>query len=95
MNLEAELLHLKRRVEDLEGVVNTLAAQFRAVHAELIALKSETARRFDEADGQMNRIVSRLDTANSQVWSLRDDLPSIFRRALEDWGRGQLGTVEK
>jgi hypothetical protein len=84
MDVETELKHLKQRVDDLEGVVNTLAGQFRAVHPELIALKAETSRRFDAADGLMARIVSRLDTVNSQVWSLRDDLPMLFRRALKD-----------
>lgn len=84
MDFEAELKHLKQRMDDLEGIVNTLAGQFRAIHPELIALKNETSRRFDAADGHMARIVSRLDTVNTQVWSLRDDLPMLFRRAMQD-----------
>jgi outer membrane murein-binding lipoprotein Lpp len=82
MDIEAELLQLKRRVDDLEGAINVLAGQVRAVHPEVVALKSETTRRFDAADGQMNRLLQRLDTMNSQVWSLRDDLPSLIRQAI-------------
>lgn len=91
MDIEAELRHLKRRVDDLEGVVNDLTGQFRAIHPELMALKSETARRFDVADGQMVRIVNRLDSVNTQVWSLRDDLPLLFRRALDERDRRVAG----
>jgi len=91
MDIEAELKHLKRRVDDLEGVVNELTSQVRSIHPELIALKSEAARRFDVADGQMARIVNRLDTVNTQVWSLRDDLPLLFRRALEERDRRVAG----
>jgi hypothetical protein len=87
MDIEAELKHLKRRVDDLEGVVSDLAGQVRAVHPELVALKSETTRRFDVADGQMARIVHRLDSVNTQVWSLRDDLPMLIRRAFDDHER--------
>jgi outer membrane murein-binding lipoprotein Lpp len=86
MDIEAELLQLKRRVDDLEGAINVLVGQVRAVHPELLAFKTEAARRFDAADGQMNRVLQRLDTLNSQVWSLRDDLPSLLRQALASPG---------
>ena len=88
MDLEAELAQLKRRVDDLEGAVNVLAGQVQATRPELIALKTETMHRFDVADGQMGRIVSRLDTMSTQVWSLRDDLPLILQKALSASGRG-------
>ncbi len=87
MDIEAELKQLRRRVDDLEVVVNDLAGQVRAVHPELVALKSEATRRFDVADGQMARIVHRLDNVNTQVWSLRDDLPLLIRRAFDDRDR--------
>lgn len=89
MDLEAEVLQLKRRVDDLEGAVNVLAGQVQATRPELIALKAETMRRFDAADGQMGRIVQRLDTMNTQVWSLRDDLPILLRKALAEAGGGR------
>lgn len=84
MDIEAELLQLKRRVDDLEGAINILTGQVRAVHPELLALKAEATRRFDLTDGQMNRVIQRLDTVNDQVWSLRDDLPALIRRALAE-----------
>lgn len=84
MDIEAELLQLKRRVDDLEGAINVLTEQVRAVHPEVLALKNEAIRRFDAADGQMDRVLKRLDTVNAQVWSLRDDLPVLLRKALAD-----------
>lgn len=84
MDIEAELLQLKQRVEELEGAIGVLAKQVGAVHPELLALKAEATRRFDLADGQMSRVVQRLDTVNDQVWSLRDDLPALLRRALAE-----------
>ena len=83
MNFEAELEHLKRRVDDLEGAVSVLSGYLRSGHPELLALKGETSRRFDLADSQMARIVQRLDFMNTQVWSLRDDLPSLLRQAID------------
>jgi len=83
MDFETELKHLKQRMDDLEVIVNSLAGQVRAIHPGLVALRNEAERRFDVADGQMARIVSRLDTVNTQVWSLRDDLPTLFRQAMQ------------
>ncbi len=82
MDWEAELKQLKRRVDDLEGAVNVLAGQYRSVQPDVADLKLETMRRLDMAERQLDRIVSRLDTVNSQVWSLRDDLPTMLRDAL-------------
>lgn len=84
MDIEAELLQLKRRVDDLEGAINVLAGQVRAVHPELLALKAEATRRFDLTEGQVNKVLQRLDTVNDQVWSLRDDLPTLLRTALKE-----------
>jgi hypothetical protein len=39
----------------------------------------------------MARIVSRLDTVNTQVWSLRDDLPMLLRRAMQTRSPGEPG----
>ncbi|MGE0765899.1 MAG: hypothetical protein AB7L90_05510 [Hyphomicrobiaceae bacterium] len=83
MDFEAELKHLKRRMDDLEGIVNAVAVQFRAIHPELAALKAETSRRFDAADDAIARIANRLDSVNTQIWSLRDDLPILLRQAMQ------------
>ena len=87
MDLEAEVLQLRRRVDDHEGAVNVLAGQVQATRPELVALKTEAMRRFDAADGQMGRIVQRLDMINTQVWRLRDDLPALLRKALSETDR--------
>lgn len=84
MDIEAELAQLRRRVDNLEGAVSALAGQLHAAQPALQALKAETIKRFEAADGVMNRIVQRLDTMNTQVWSLRDDLPVLLKRALID-----------
>jgi hypothetical protein len=46
-------------------------------------MRSETGQRFDAADSNLQRMVQRLDTMSTQVWSLRDDLPELLREALE------------
>ena len=86
MDVETEITDLKRRVGDLEGAVNVLTGQMSKVHPELVALTETTGRRFDQVDGLVGRAVARLDTLNTQVWSLRDDLPHLMAEAL---GRAQ------
>ncbi|MGE3918227.1 MAG: hypothetical protein AB7F78_21245 [Hyphomicrobiaceae bacterium] len=81
MDVDAELKLLKSRVDDLESAVKVLTGQLRSVQPDLIELRSETGRRFDAVDVHMQRVVQRLDSVNLQVWSLRDDLPDILRRA--------------
>ena len=82
MDIEAQIQDLKRRVGDLEGAVNVLAGQFGKVHPALVALSDTTGRRFDHVEQLMLRAVERLDTANTQVWSLRDDLPHLVASAM-------------
>lgn len=82
MDIETEILDLKRRVGDLEGAVNVLTGQLRDVHPNLVSLHSQTTERFDVVETLMGRIVSRLDDVNLQVWSLRDDFPTLVSEAL-------------
>lgn len=82
MDIDTEIENLKRRVIDLEVAVHALSGQFRSLQPELQALKAEATRGFDATDIKMDRIVQRLDTMNTQVWSLRDDLPVLLRQAL-------------
>lgn len=82
MDVESEIRELKRRVGDLEGAVNVLTGQFGKVHPEVIALGEVAARRFDTVDRAIERMVARLDTVNTQVWALRDDLPELFASAI-------------
>ena len=83
MDIESEIHELKRRVDDLEGAVNVLTGQFRDVKPSLESIRNETGRRFDVSDQLMQRIVNRLDTMNTQVWSLRDDLPILLDEAIK------------
>lgn len=83
MDLEREITDLKRRVGHLEGAVSVLSGHIENVHPELIQLKDLTSRSFDKMDTLMSRFVQRLDTMNTQVWSLRDDLPELMSVALK------------
>lgn len=82
MDYESEINDLKRRVGDLEGAISVITGQLRLVHPELLTLKRQTSERFDAVDTAMSRMVGRLDTMNTQVWSLRDDLPTIVGEAV-------------
>ena len=83
MDIETEIRDLKRRVGDLEGAVNVLTGQMRQVHPELAAMRDVATRRFDTTEQIMERIARRLDTMNTQIWSLRDDLPTLLAVTLE------------
>lgn len=82
MDVEREIHDLKRRVGDLEGAVNVLSGQVGKIHPELVALGETSGKRFDIIDTTMDRLVSRLDTMNTQVWSLRDDMPILLADAI-------------
>lgn len=86
MDLEAEIRDLKRRVGDLEGTVSLLMGQIGKAPDELESLHIQGRRRFDQLETMMQRVVERLDTVNTQVWSLRDDLPLIIRDLLHRSG---------
>ena len=90
MDLGRELQDLKRRVADLEGAVNALFSQFRNIQPELAAIRSEATQRFDASRANIDRVVQRLDTMNTQIWSLRDDLPHIVGEALGQRGGGHV-----
>ncbi|MGE0628209.1 MAG: hypothetical protein AB7O43_10325 [Hyphomicrobiaceae bacterium] len=82
MEFEDEIRNLKRRVDDLEGAVSVLTGQIGRVHPELVTLTETTAQRFDRIEGLVAKVASSLETVNTQVWSLRDDLPSLVLDAI-------------
>lgn len=82
MDFENEIVELKRRVGDLEGAMNVLAGRLGSLRPELLAQGEASTRRFDSVDASIDRIVTRLDTVNAQVWSLRDDLPAMLANAV-------------
>ena len=88
MDVELEILELKRRVGDLEGTINVLAGQFGKIHPALTSLGETTGRRFDGVETAMSRIVDRIDMVNTQVWSLRDDMSVLLSDALDRTRKG-------
>lgn len=82
MDIEREITELKRRVGDLEGAVNVLAGQVGKVHPDLVALGAATGRRFDKVEDLVGKVANRLDTLNTQLWSLRDDMPDLVVAAI-------------
>lgn len=78
MDVESEILDLKRRVGDLEGAVNVLTGQVAKVDPHLVALSSKHEGRFDKIEELVGKTNSRLDLLNTQLWSLRDDLPALL-----------------
>lgn len=81
MDVEKEIMDLKRRVGDLEGAVNVLTGQIGKVHPELVALGTATDSRFDKVEELFGKVVSRMDMMNTQIWSLRDELPGMIADA--------------
>jgi hypothetical protein len=82
MDVNAEINDLRRRVGDLEGAVNVLSGQLGRLHPELLVVKQQSSDGFDRMNVTMERVIARLDNVNTQVWSLRDDLPSLLRDML-------------
>jgi hypothetical protein len=84
VDVNAEIADLKRRVGDLEGAVNVLTGQFGRLHPELVAVKHQATEGFERIEGTMQRMIARMDLVNTQVWSLRDDLPDLIATAIKD-----------
>lgn len=82
MDIEAEIVDLRRRVGDLEGAVNVLTGKISSVQPDVAALKDLSVKRFNTIDDTMDRFVKRLDTINTMVWGLRDDLPDLLGAAV-------------
>jgi hypothetical protein len=89
MDVETEIAELKRRVGELEGAVTVLSGHISKVHPDLLVLTGTAQKRFDTVDAMMHRVFDRLDTMNTQVWSLRDDLPVLVSDAVRRSGIGK------
>lgn len=101
MDVEAEISDLKRRVGDLEGAITLLAAQVRGINPELHGLRSEISSSLERVnlvlarlDDKLDGFLARMGRVELQVWSMRDDLPELIKRALtpEGGGPGPLGS---
>lgn len=82
MNIENEIQDLKRRVGELEGTVISLNDRLSSLQPELHTLQRQTGERFDTVETMFTRLIGRLDSINTQVWSLRDDLPHLIASAI-------------
>lgn len=82
MDVESEIKELKRRIGNLEGAVSVLAGHVGGLHPDLQALKDLSVERFNKIEDAMGRFVNRLDTMNTQIWSLRDDFPELIGNAM-------------
>ena len=78
MDVKSEIMDLKRRVGDLEGAVNVLTGQVAKVDPHLVALSAKNEGRFDKIEELVGKTNNRLDLLNTQLWSLRDDLPALL-----------------
>ena len=77
MDFHAEIDELKRRVTDLEGAFNLMSGRVARIHPELQEAKKRNGDGFDKVGHALDRLIARVDTVNTQIWSLRDDLPKL------------------
>lgn len=105
MDVEAEILDLKRRVGELEGGFGFLTQQVQGVHRDLLGFQQQTNTRFDviddrfdSIDGQLGRIDGRLDRTDgrlgqleAEVRQLREDLPTVVGDVMREVLREQKG----
>lgn len=83
MNIENEIQDLKRRVGELEGTVTALSGKLSSIQPDLQSMQRIAHERFDAMETLFTRLIGRLDNINTQVWSLRDDLPDLVSKALK------------
>jgi hypothetical protein len=102
MDVESEILDLKRRVGELEGGFGFLTQQ-EGVHRDLLGFQQQTNRRFDaiddrfdSIDGRLDRIDGRLDRTDgrlgqleAQVCQLREELPTVVGDVMREVLREQ------
>lgn len=77
MDVEAEILDLKRRVGELEGGFGFLTQQVQGVRRDLLGFQKQTNRRFDAIDGKLGRVEGRLDRVETEVRGVKADLASL------------------
>ena len=85
MEDKSEIDILKRRVGALEDGNGVSSVQSGHVGADVLALKVELTAGLQRLEAAVERVVGRIDTVNTQVWSLRDDLPDLIGTALEKY----------
>jgi predicted nucleic acid-binding Zn-ribbon protein len=90
-NVEAEIRDLKRRVSEIEGSFGFLTQQIKSAHKDLLAFQTRTEQRFDNLDGQFDKLgdrlgksEGRLDRVEKEVRGLRTDMPGIVGAAMRE-----------
>lgn len=82
MDTDAEIEELKKRVSLLEATVSALARQVQSVQPELVSLREINNDRFDGVDIAIDKLQHRIERIDTQVWALRDDLPTLISDAV-------------
>ena len=82
MDVEAEILDLKRRVGELEGSFEFLTKQVRAVHQDLLAFQKETKQ-------EIAQVRSEVGQVRNEVRELRRDMPGIVGDVMREVMREQ------
>ena len=82
MDIEQEFRDLRQRVGDLEGVIGALNGQVGQIQPDVMNLGAVMRTRFDTCDGTLQKALARLDLMNTQIWSLRDDMPVFIADAI-------------
>jgi hypothetical protein len=77
MNVEAEIRDLKRRVSEIGGSFGSLTQQIRIVHKDLLAFQAKTEHKFDQVDGNLDKLEQGLR-------GLRADMPKIVSSAMRE-----------
>ena len=83
LDVEAEILELKKRVGVLENTVALLAGEVRNIQPEISGLRTAQVDRFDGVDAAVVKLQQRLERLDLHVWSLRDDLPHLVSDAVK------------
>jgi hypothetical protein len=75
MNVEAEILDLKRRVSEIEGSFGFPTQQVQNVHKELLTFEEKTEQRFDRLESKVDALDRKVDT---KIDGLAKSLPGII-----------------
>jgi hypothetical protein len=98
MDVEAEILDLKRRVGELESGYAQLTQQAQGDMRDLIAFQQQTGQRFDRIDRQLGLADGRLGSmerevrgTRADVAGLRKDLPVLVGNLMREVLREEKG----
>ncbi len=89
MDMEAEILDLKRRVGELEGGFGFLTQQVQGVHRDLLGFQEQTNRRFDKVETRLDRVETEVRGVKADLASLRKELPTVVGDVMREVLREQ------